>query len=427
MKHLNHYQTTTLDNGLEVITDYMPSVETVCLGVWNDVGSRHEEKKINGIAHLLEHMVFKGTPNKNALDIARMVDDRGAHINAYTSKENTAYYIRSLAEHADFSLELIADIIQNPLFPEDELEREKGVVIQEIGMYQDTPDDLVFDDFSLQAYGDSAFGRNILGPVETVRSLTSTDLKEYLTRFYNTSSMKVVAAGNVDHDAFCKQVKTLFKALPSSTKKNRYDQARYQGGIYKHEKDLEQTHMIIGYESCCYTDDDYPATQLLASILGGGDSSRIYQEVREKRGLAYSTYAYQDSAHDTGTLMVYAGTGVEECQETYNVICDELNRFVQDGIDEAELNRAKAQKRSNLIMGAENSYLRADRAGRRLLFYPDLKDISEIVHMYDEVRAEDIEKVATKIFKTRPTVSFLGNLKALEDSDKLEARARISS
>lgn len=423
MTKINNYQTTRLDNGLEVITDYMPSVESLCLGVWTDVGSRHEVRETNGIAHFLEHMVFKGTPTKTALDIAHSVDERGAHINAYTSKENTAYYIRSLAEDMPFSLNLISDIIQNPLFPEEELEREKGVVIQEIGMYLDTPDDLVFDDFAKQAYGDTSFGRNILGPVKTVSSFTQDDLTKYLKAFYHSGSMKIVASGRIDHDEFCTQVEKEFNALPYQDKINTFEPARYQGGVYLHKKELEQVHILLGYESCSYTDEDYPASQLLASLLGGGDSSRIYQEVREKRGLAYSTYAYQDSARDTGMFMIYAGTGVDVYTQTYDVLCQEIKKVLQDGIDIKELDRAKAQKRASLIMGAESSYMRADRAGRHALFYPALKDISETVQLYNNVTKEDIERCAKKIFMTRPTVTFLGDLDGKQNVDVIEEKA----
>lgn len=422
MNKLNNYQRSVLKNGLEVITDYMPSVETVCLGVWNDVGSRHETKDINGIAHLLEHMVFKGTPTRSALDIAQSVDDRGAHINAYTSKENTAYFIRSLAQDLDFSIELIADIIQNPLFPEDELEREKGVVLQEIGMYLDTPDDLIYDDFALQAYGDTPFGRNILGPCETVKSIQSYNLREYLKSFYHSKSMKVVAAGKVNHDSFCKKVEDLFISLPQHNEKNIFKKAQYQGGLFCRQKDLEQVHMVLGFDSCSYTHADAGAVQMLASILGGGDSSRIYQEVREKRGLAYSTYALQDSARDTGTFMIYAGTGADECFETFDVICSEIEKIKQEGISIEELNRAKAQKKSGLIMSAESSYARADRAGRHAIFYPELKDLSESVSLYEAISIDDVMRVATDILSSKPTVSMLGSLEGNIDQDLVKKR-----
>lgn len=414
-------KTTTLENGLRIITDTVPEMETVAVGAWADVGTRHEELKHNGVAHMVEHMVFNGTPTRSARQIAEAVEDVGGQINAYTSREITAYYIHLLKNDLPMAMDILSDIIQRPTFPENELEKERGVIIQEINMTNDTPDDVVFDHYQETAYPDQALGAPILGREDIIQNMTRDTLYDYVHRFYTPEKLVVSAAGNVDHESFVHMAKTMYSELPKNTHQA-YEAARYVGGDMREEKDLEQAHVVMGFRGVNREDPDYYSALLLGTIMGGGMSSRLFQEIREKRGLVYSIYSSHSSYHDDGQFEIYAGTGPEHLNELIPVTCDEIVKMMQDPASEAELARAKAQIKAGILMSRESMLSRANRQAKYLINFGRIPDIEKLIAQVEAVTVYTVQKAAQKIFTGKPTVAALGPIKDLEDYDKISER-----
>jgi predicted Zn-dependent peptidase len=414
-------QTTTLDNGLRVVTDGMPHLETASVGVWVDVGARHESASLNGVSHMLEHMAFKGTKRRSALAIAEEIEAVGGYLNAYTSREQTAYFARVMKDDVPLAVDLLADILQHSTFDADELERERDVIIQEIGQTNDTPDDLVFDLLQEAAYPNQPMGRSILGTMELVRGFNRDHLSAYMAAHYRAPEMVVAAAGRVDHDRIVALAAEAFLDLPGETE-NGCQPARYTGGALLDERTLDQVHFTLGFDSVSFTDDDYYAAQVYATVLGGGMSSRLFQEVREKRGLAYSIHAFTSSYNDGGTLAVYAGTGDEEVRELVPVVCDELNKMTQ-GVSEEEVARARAQLKAGMLMSLESSSSRCEQMGRQILVYGRVLDTSEVIREIDKVDAAAVMAVAKRHLDSGPpAVSAVGPLARLETYDTIAAR-----
>jgi len=410
-------QKTVLENGLTVATDTMKSVETVALGVWCGTGARHEDREYNGVAHMVEHMVFKGTARRNALDISAEIENVGGRMNAYTSREMTAYYAYMLKQDAFLGLDMIADMLQNSTFPDHEIERERGVILQEIGMYQDTPDDHIFDLAQAQAFADQSFGAPILGSVERIKSMPKSALSAYIDQHYTPDKMTVVAAGNIDHDEFVDQTISLFSDL--STPKDRIvEKPTYTGGDVRLSRDLEQSHIFLGFENVSYNDDDFFAMRILSNVLGGGMTSRLFQEVREKRGLAYEVYTYATSNSDAGLFSVYAGTNPQDVSTLIPVITDEI-LTVADTVTEDELNRSKVQAKAGFLMSRESVNRRADQLGKSIVQTGDVLDIAGRVAKTEAVTKADIQRVAKRIFSTKPTFSALGDLSKTPSYDEI--------
>ncbi|WP_019645745.1 M16 family metallopeptidase [Novispirillum itersonii] len=410
---------TTLPNGLRVMTDRMTTVETVSLGAWVDVGTRHEPVEINGISHLLEHMAFKGTQRRSAAAIAEEIENVGGHLNAYTSRENTAYYAKVLKEDSALAVDLIADILQHSVFDAEELAREQSVVVQEINQAEDTPDDIVYDHFQATAYPDQAMGRAVLGTPERVRGITRDTLSRFMRDTYSTRSMVLAAAGNIDHDTFVRLVENQFTALPQ-TAPVQPEVARYTGGDLRVEKDLEQLHLLVGFDGVSYEHPLFYASAVLSTLLGGGMSSRLFQEIREKRGLAYSVYTYTSSYTDGGLFGVYAGTGEDEAAELVPVLCTELRR-VLDGISPAELARARAQIKAGLLMGLESPSNRCEQLARHILSYGRILSTEELVAQVEAVDAAKVLEAAALMLNSAPTVTALGPQSGLPDADGFRA------
>ncbi len=412
---------TQLESGLRVITDTVPEMETVAVGVWADVGTRHENLQHNGVAHMVEHMMFNGTPTRSAREIAEIVEDVGGQINAYTSREVTAYYIHLLKDDMSMGMDILSDILQRPTFPDAELEKERGVIIQEIGMTNDTPDDVVFDLYQETAYPDQALGAPILGREEIIENMTKETLYDYVHRFYTPQKLAISAAGNVDHDSFVHMARTMFADLPKDSGQG-YAPANYIGGDRRVEKDLEQSHVVLGFQGISREDTDYYSAVMLATILGGGMSSRLFQEIREKRGLVYSIYASHSSYHDDGQFEIYAGTGPESLNQLVPVTCDEIVKTMQTTVTEAELNRAKAQIKAGILMSRESMLSRANRQAKFLINFGDAPDVARLISQVDAVTVYSVQKIAQKIFSGVPTVAALGPIKGLEDYDKIKTR-----
>ena len=411
---------TKLDNGLRVVTQNMPGLETVSMGIWNAVGGRDEVEANNGVAHLLEHMAFKGTLTKNALQIAETIEDVGGDINAYTSKEITAYYVKLLADDLHYGVDILTDILQNSAFAEDELNRERGVIIQEIGMYLDTPDDMIFDYWQEKAFPNQPMGRSILGKTDIIKNISREEVKGFMSNHYNPNKMIISAAGKINHDAFVEMIKKSCTNLPVGNSNNR-EKANYLSGEYREEKKLEQVHLLLGFEGIDYHHDDYYSLLVFSSLLGGGMSSRLFQEIREKRGLVYGISSFSSAYTDTGMFGIYCGTGENQIQELIPVLCNELNTS-PSSISDTEISRGKAQLKASLMMGRESAFRRCESAARQLLVFNKVIDPSETLEKINAVSKESVENIAKQIVSGPMTISSIGPIKNLEKLEQIQAR-----
>jgi predicted Zn-dependent peptidase len=409
-----------LPGGLTVATDRVEQAETVSLGAWIGVGTRHEPAEANGIAHLLEHMAFKGTERRSARDIAEEIEAVGGHLNAYTGRENTAFYAKVLAENTPLALDVIADILQNPTFDPEELSRERAVVLQEIGQTNDTPDDIIFDHFQETAFPDQALGRPVLGRAEVVSDLAGERLRAYMARHYRPPGMILAAAGKVDHESFADLARRAFEGLTPEAD-SAAEPAHYTGGDFRERRDLEQVHLLLGFEGLGYLDRDYYALMVLSSLFGGGMSSRLFQEVREKRGLVYSVYSFVSAYRDGGLFGIYAGTGDSEVVELLPVVCDEIAKLPRD-IAQPEVDRAKAQLKAGLLMSRESSAARCEQLAQQLLTYGRPLPVAEIVAKVEAVDVDHLRQLAGALFRGRPTFAALGPIGKVEAYDRLAAR-----
>jgi predicted Zn-dependent peptidase len=406
-----------LANGMRVVTDRMDSVETVSIGVWVDVGTRHEPAAINGVAHLLEHMAFKGTQRRSALDIAAEIEAVGGHVNAYTSREHTAYYAKVLKADVALAVDILADILQNSIFDANELERERAVILQEIGQAQDTPDDIIYDLFQECAYPDQPMGQPVLGRSEIVKQLDRDSVAGYMHSTYAAPGMLLVAAGNVSHDALVAAAERSFAALTAHSAAAT-EPARYVGGDWREERELEQVHVLLGFPGFAFADRDYYAASILSTALGGGMSSRLFQEIREKRGLVYSIYSFSHSYSDGGLFGIYAGTGEDEASELMPALTAEIRRL-EAGLEPAELERARAQLKAGLLMSLEGTTARCEQQANHMLVFGRPLDPAELVRHIDAVDEDSVIRVARRLAAAAPTLTALGPIGRIEGYDRL--------
>jgi predicted Zn-dependent peptidase len=411
---------TTLPNGLRVATDTMPHVESATVGIWTSCGARNETAAENGVAHLLEHMLFKGTECRSAQQIAEEIEAVGGQMNAYTARENTAYYARVLKEDVGLAVDIVADLLQHSVFDEDELARERSVVLQEIGQANDTPDDIIFDHFQSAAFPGQPMGRPVLGTPDTVSNMSRAALTGYLRTHYVPTELVLTAAGAVDHDRLVEQALAQFDHLPT-TKPPAAQPIDYRGGDFRDEQDLEQLHFLLGFQAAAIGDADYYAQSVLSTVLGGGMSSRLFQEVREKRGLVYSIYTFASAYRESGLFGIYAGTGPTEIAELVPVVCDEVQK-VMDHIGAAEIDRARAQIKAGLLMSMESTMSRAEQLGQHLLLFGRSIPTQEIIAKIDAVDAEALKAAAAKLFGSRPTIAAIGPLAHLEPYETTAVR-----
>ena len=416
------FQMTTLKNGLRVATEFLPGVESVAVAVSCGVGARYENEKENGISHLLEHMAFKGTTTRTARDIAEAFDNVGGQINAYTSMELTVYYAKVLKEDTRLAVDILGDIMQNSIFTEDELAREKDVIIQEIAMHFDTPDDLIMDYFDETAFPAQPLGRSILSSAEKVASYTRDDLIAYMGKHYKAPRMVLTAAGNIKHEDFVAMAEEYF-AMPTSAGGPSFDIAKYRGGDTRTKRDLEQLHLIYGLPTVTMHEPDYYALQIYSSILGGGMSSRLFQEVREKRGLAYSVYSMGSAYEDCGVMTVHVATAPEKAGELSSVLCDEIG-MMGEKISQEELVRAKNQHRAELLMMRENPQSVATWIGRHLLMFGEYRNASNISERIRLITTDDILRVGKHIASGTLTIAALGDVSKVLPYDQLQERLR---
>lgn len=414
---------TTLPNGLRIVTEDMPGLQSASVGIWVTAGGRHERAEQNGIAHFLEHMAFKGTEKRSALRIAEEIEDVGGYINAYTSKEMTAYYARVLSADVALALDVISDIVLNPVFDAKEIETERHVILQEIGQALDTPDDIIFDWLQEVSYPDQPFGRTILGPAERVSAFGRADLRRFVAEHYGPDQMILSASGGVDHDAIVAQATGIFGALrPVGLPK--LETARFGGGERREVKGLEQVHFALALESPGYRDPDVFTAQVYSMAMGGGMSSRLFQKIREERGLCYSIFAQSGAYEDTGSITIYAGTSEEEIGDLTALTLDELKRAAED-MTEAEVARARAQLKAGLLMGLESPSTRAERNARLLSIWGRVPPVEEAVAKIDAVSTADVRRYAGALTGAPAALALYG---PVERAPGLEAiRDRLAA
>jgi predicted Zn-dependent peptidase len=397
---------STLANGFRVVTHAMPSVESVSVGVWVGVGTRHEKAAVSGVAHLLEHMAFKGTQRRSAIEIAGEIENVGGHLNAYTSRESTVYYARVLKEDVALAVDLLGDILKNATFDDDELTRERAVVLQEIGQAHDTPDDLVFDRFQLTAFPDQPLGRPVLGDIDVVRTMPRQSIIDYMQNHYASDRMVLAAAGHVDHDALVALAEDEFGGLRSNGSLTP-EPARYRGGDNREQRDLEQLHLVMGFPGISYGDEDFYAASIMSTIFGGGMSSRLFQEIREKRGLVYSIYCFSSYYADSGLFGIYAGTGAGEAEELAQVLCTEIQRL-PDSVLESEIVRARNQLKAGTLMSLESTGGRCEQLGQQTLIFGAPIPLDEQVRRIEAVDGAAVARVANRIFAGPLSVATVG-------------------
>lgn len=411
----------TLSNGFTIVTEQMPGLQSASVGIWVTAGGRHERIAQNGIAHFLEHMAFKGTEKRNALQIAEAIEDVGGYINAYTSREVTAYYARVLKGDVPLAIDVIGDILLNPVFDPNEIEVERGVILQEIGQALDTPDDVIFDWLQERAYPDQPMGRTILGPQERVSAFTRDDLKTFVAEHYSPERMILSAAGGVDHDEIVKIAEEMFGHLPKGSFRP-MEAARFEGGEYRTEKSLEQAHFALGFESPDYKNDDIYTAQIYSIALGGGMSSRLFQEVREKRGLCYTIYASAGAYADSGMMTIYAGTSGDQVADLADITIDELKRAADD-MSSAEIERAKVQMKAGMLMGLESPSSRAERLARMVSIWGRVPGLEETVAKIDAVSDAGVRDFAAHMaVNARAALALYGPVAAAPELEKLQTR-----
>ena len=410
----------TLSNGLRVVTEHMPGLKSASVGVWVNAGGRHERIEQNGIAHFLEHMAFKGTKRRSALEIAESIEDVGGYINAYTSREMTAFYARVLEVDVPLALDVISDIVLNPVFDQREIEVERGVILQEIGQVNDTPDDIVFDWLQEAAYPDQPLGRSILGPSERVAGFGRDDLATFVKERYGPGDLILSAAGAVDHDEIVRFAERTFGHLAARPGTAPVP-ATFRGSERREERKLEQVHFTLGFEAPSYRDSDFYAAQIHASALGGGMSSRLFQELRERRGLCYTIFAQAGAYDDSGLMTIYAGTSPDEIAGLAHVTVDEMKRAADD-MTEAEIERARAQMKAGLLMGLESASARAERLARLLAIWGRIPTLEETVEKIDAVTLAQVRGFGERMVQGAPAMALYGPVSGAPGLEELSGR-----
>jgi predicted Zn-dependent peptidase len=413
-----------LANGLTVVSHAMPEVETVSLGIWIGAGSRSESRGEHGIAHFLEHMAFKGTARRSARDIVEEIEAVGGDLNAATSVDSTAYYARVMRDDMPLALDILSDIILAPQFDMTELERERDVILQEIAAALDSPEDIAYDFISEAAFPDQAVGRPILGTVESVGGFGRDHLGSYLSTHYHAPNMVLAAAGAVDHAALATEAERWLSGL-DKVASPRPEAAVYAGGVRRSGKPFEQTHLMLAFEAPPYRHEEYFTAQILAGALGGGMSSRLFQEVRERRGLCYSVYAFSTGLSDSGMLVVHAAGSPEKADDLFDVIHNELARAADKGFNDAEIARVKAQLKMGLLAGLESSSARAEQIARQMLVHGRVLPTQEIVEEIERVEAADLQSLVEQLLISPLSLATVGPILNLARFDTVAEKFRV--
>ena len=411
---------TTLDNGLRIVTHHMASVKSVSFGAYIDVGGRDETEEIHGTAHFLEHMAFKGTKTRTAEEITQTIADVGGFINAATSTETTAYSTQLLAENLNIGVDIITDILQNSIFEPKEFKKERDVILQEIAMYDDDPFFRTNEEWNKSAFPDQSVGRSIAGTKKIIQSIKKKTIVDFMQNYYHPKKMVFTAAGLVDHDEFVDMIVKSTPNLPQGKAESRV-KGYYKGGEYREEKKLEQISMRLGFEGLDYYDDDYESLWVYEILIGGGPTSRLFQEIREKRGLVYLIGSDFAPYSDCGSFDIFAGMDKDKITELLPVLCDELINSATN-ITEEEITRVKAQYKSVLVMMLESSSTNASNAAGQLLAHNRLVETEELIEKLNYVTKESIERVVRKMLQSKLTISSIGPIKKLEKIENIQSR-----
>lgn len=396
----------TSDNGLRVVLENIPSVRSVTIGVWILTGSRNEGYTNNGISHLIEHMMFKGTEKRTARDIAEAFDSIGGQVNAFTSKEYTCYFARVMDTYKEHALEVLSDMFFNSTFDEVELEKEKKVVSEEIKMYEDTPDDIVHDLLAKAAYGEHSLGYPILGTDKHLNSFTREDLFAYKDTFYNPSNVVISVAGNVD-TGFITKVEDYFNQFENESKPNKIEKPIFIAEDLRRSKDTEQAHLCFGYDGLPIYDERYSSLAVLNNVLGGSMSSRLFQDVRENKGLAYAVFSGHSSHLDSGMLTIYAGTGKDSLESLKSTIESTIDMLIKDGVTDKELKNSKEQLKGQMMLSLENTSSRMMRNGRNELLLGKHRSLDDIITDLNSVTHDSVKQVSNQLFTNKPATALI--------------------
>ncbi|MFC4798227.1 M16 family metallopeptidase [Neobacillus sp. GCM10023253] len=396
----------TCQNGARIVLEQIPTVRSVAIGIWIGTGSRDENPETNGISHFLEHMFFKGTTTKTAKEIAESFDSIGGQVNAFTSKEYTCYYAKVLDTHSKFALDVLADMFFNSTFVEEELKKEKNVVLEEIKMYEDTPDDIVHDLLSRAVYEDHPLGYPILGTEETLNSFTGNTLKEYIHERYTPENVVISIAGNVS-ESFIQEVEAYFGSYQGGSTTVQENVPVFHANRISRKKETEQAHLCIGFKGLKVGHEDIYSLITLNNILGGSMSSRLFQEVREQRGLAYSVFSYHSAYQDSGIVTIYGGTGAKQLNVLFDTVQETLDKLKQTGITEKELTNSKEQLKGSLMLSLESTNSRMSRNGKNELLLKRHRSLDEIIEQIDAVTKESVDKMTRDLFTDKYSVSLI--------------------
>ncbi len=388
----------TCPNGVRIIVEKMPHVRSVSMGVWIETGSRYETKLNSGISHFIEHMMFKGTPSRTAKDIAETFDAIGGDINAFTAKEETCYFAKVLDEHAEMTLEILCDMLFNSLFDEEEFEKEKQVILEEINMYEDTPDDLVHDLLNIAAYGEHPLALPVLGTHKTLENMKPDDLREYIRNHYRPDRIVISVAGNVPED-FIKTIETAFAHLETNEAKPSLHKPVFRSEQTVREKETEQGHLCLGFEGLSCDDEDILPLLMMNNILGGNMSSRLFQEVRENRGLAYSVFSDHIEYQDSGLLSIYAGTNRQQIPVLLDTIQAVVSQVKNEGFTEKELQHSQSQLKGSLLLSMESSSYRMNRNAENELVYREPKTAEQVLESFEKVTVADVNRILRQTLK----------------------------
>ncbi|MFG1873790.1 M16 family metallopeptidase [Sphaerisporangium sp. NPDC049003] len=408
-------QRTVLPGGLRVVTETMPTVRSVAVGMWVGIGSRDEASEHTGATHFLEHLLFKGTPTRDALEISAAIEGIGGEINAFTAKEYTCYYARVLDEDLPLAIDVLADVVTSSLITAEDVESERGVILEEIAMHDDDPSDVVHEQFSAELYGDTPIGRPILGSVESINELTRDRIAEYYQSYYQPPHTVVSVCGNVTHERVVELVATAYQRAGALGGTGTPVPPRLTGegasprsGVRVVDRPTEQANLVLGTTAFSRTDDRRFALGVLNAALGGGMSSRLFQEIREKRGLAYSAYSFTAQYADTGQFGIYVGCLPAKVDEVLKICREEITRVVAESITEDEIGRGKGQMRGGLVLGLEDTGSRMSRIGKSELVYDTLMPVDEVLARIDAVTPEEVDSVAREILSQPMTLAVIG-------------------
>ncbi|TWI55209.1 M16 family metallopeptidase [Halalkalibacter nanhaiisediminis] len=403
-----------LDNGVRILAENISTVRSISIGVWIGTGSRNERKHENGISHFLEHMFFKGTQTRSAADIAESFDRIGGQVNAFTSKEYTCYYAKVLDEHAEFAVDVLSDMFFNSVFDEEELRKEKNVVYEEIKMVDDTPDDIVHDLLSEASYGTHSLGFPILGTVSTLETFNGDTLREYMDRFYTGDHVVISVAGNIS-DEVIEQLKTIFADVSPTTYEHKDETPVFLPNTIVRKKETEQAHLCLGYPGLSIGEKDVYALVLLNNLLGGSMSSRLFQEIREKRGLCYSVFSYHSSYQDSGMLTVYAGTAHQQLDDLAKALQQTTLRLADEGMNEKELTNGKEQLKGSLMLSLESTNSRMTRNGKNELLLKKHRTLDEVLDEINSVSLAQVNTLAAAILNEKPSISLINTTGTLPE------------